>query len=56
MSKCIQNICCYIVIKKWDSNLPLVVMKRILKLRKKARDIKVVFSEIESYKVLIDNQ
>lgn len=41
--------------KKWDGNLPLVVTKRIVKLREKVRDMKVIFGEGELYEVLIDN-
>lgn len=39
-----------------DSSLPPMVFKKILKLREKARYIRVVFGEHELYEVLTDNQ
>ncbi|KAJ4715347.1 MuDR family transposase [Melia azedarach] len=42
--------------KKWGDTLPPIVKKRIVKLREKAREMKVIFGEGDLYEVLVDNK
>lgn len=46
----------YTTTLKWVDILPLIVQKRILKLRKTTKVMNVIFSDDEMYEVLVDNK